>query len=156
MITNLLFDFSRVILFPKDESYNGSLNDLYRNITNEKKPFPDYFKFNDELLEYLSSLKEKFVLSVYTTDIVQNDPEAQKEIEPIFKNIFSANDLGINKNEPEGYLAIAAKLQVDPTEILFVDDGAENIGAAHNAGLETIQYFSNIQLFRDLQSKLQI
>lgn len=37
MITNILFDFSRVILFPKDDNYSGLLNDLYRKITEEKK-----------------------------------------------------------------------------------------------------------------------
>lgn len=154
MITNLLFDFSRVILFPKDENYSGLLNDLYRKITNEKTSFLDHYKFNKELLNFLKSLKNKFKLSIYTTDIIQNDPEAKKLLDPIFENIFAANDLGISKKDPKGYLIIAEKLGVNPEEILFVDDGEANIQAANAAGLQTIRYLTNEQLFKELQFKL--
>ncbi|MBI2022816.1 HAD-IA family hydrolase [Candidatus Daviesbacteria bacterium] len=154
MITNLLFDFSRVILFPKDESYNGLLNDLYRKVRGENGLFLDYFKFNTELLNYLGQFKDKYTLSIFTTDIVQNDSEAQKIIKPIFRNVFSAKNLGISKKDSKGYLVIAEKLKVDPSEILFVDDGAANIAAAKTAGLRAIRYLSNEQLFNDLKSIL--
>ncbi len=154
MITNLLFDFSRVILFPKDENYLSLLNDLYRKIINEKASFLDHYKFNKELLNFLKPLKNKFKLSIYTTDIVQNDPEAKKVLEPIFENIFAANDLGISKKDPKGYLVIAEKLGVKSEEILFVDDGEVNIQAANTAGFQTIHYLTNKQLFKDLQFKL--
>lgn len=154
MITNLLFDFSRVILFPKDENYSGLLNDLYRKITNGKASFLDHYKFNEELLNFLKPLKNKFRLSIYTTDIIQYDPEAKRVLDPIFENIFAANDLGISKKDPKGYLVIAEKLGVKPEEILFVDDGEANIQAANAAGLQTIRYLTNQQLFKELQSKL--
>lgn len=154
MITNLLFDFSRVLLFPKDKNYSGLLNDLYRKITSEDASFLDHYRFNEELLIFLKSFKDKFKLSIYTTDIIQNDPEAKKILDPIFENVFAANDLGISKKDPKGYLAIAEKLGVKSEEILFVDDGETNINVAKEAGLQTIHYVSNDQLLKDLQSKL--
>lgn len=156
MITHLLFDFSRVILFPKDENYNGLLNDLYRKITEEKSPFLDHYKFNDELLNFLKPLKGKYHLSIYTTDIIQNDPAARKILDPIFEEVFAANDLGLSKKDPKGYLIIAEKLGVKPDEILFVDDGEANINTAKEVGLQTIHYSFNEQLFKELQSVIQL
>lgn len=151
MITNILFDFSRVILFPKDENYKGLLNDLYRKITQEKSPFLNHYKFNEELLNFLKPLKEKYHLSIYTTDIIQNDPEVRKILDPIFEEIFAANDLRISKKDQDGYSIIASKLNVDPQQILFIDDGEVNIEVAKKAGLQTIHYLSNEQLLKDLQ-----
>ena len=151
----VLFDFSRVILFPKDENYSGRLNDLYRKVIDENASFLDHYRFNEELLNFFKPLKYKFKLSIYTTDIIQNDPEAKKVLDPIFENIFAANDLGISKKDPKGYLIIAEKLGVKPEEILFVDDGEANIQAAGTAGLQTIHYLTNEQLFKELQSKLK-
>ncbi len=155
MVTNLLFDFSRVILFPADENYQGLLNDLYRKINREEVSLLDHFKFNEELLNFLKSLKNEFTLSIYTTDIIQNDPIAQTILKPLFKNIFAANDLGISKKDPKSYLVIAEKLNVNPSQILFVDDGEANIQAASEAGFQTILYSSNEQLLGDLKLKLQ-
>lgn len=155
MIANILFDFSRVILFPKEENYKGLLNDLYRKITEEKSSFLDHYKFNEELLNFLKPLKEKYRLSIYTTDIIQNDPIARKYLDPIFEEIFAANDLGISKKDPEGYLVIAKKLNVKPEQILFIDDGETNIAAAKQAGLKTIYYLSNEKLFEELNKLLE-
>lgn len=151
MITNILFDFSRVILFPKDENYKGLLNDLYRKITEEKLSFLEHYKFNEELLNFLKPLKEKYHLSIYTTDIIQNDQEVRRILDPIFEEIFAANDLGISKKDPKGYLVIAGKLNVKLEQILFIDDGEKNIEAAKQAGLQTIHYSSNEKLFEELR-----
>lgn len=151
MISNILFDFSRVILFPKDENYKGLVNDLYRKMLEKKANFSEHFKFNEELLNFLKPLKEKYHLSIYTTDIVQNDPAAKDVIDPIFENVFVANDLKISKKDPNGYLIIAKKLNVEPPQILFIDDGVTNVDAARGAGLKTIHYSSNEQLVKDLQ-----
>lgn len=154
MITNILFDFSRVILFPKDENYKGLLNDLYRKIVEEKSSFLDHYRFNEELLNFLKPFKEKYHLSIYTTDIIQNDPVARKYLDPIFEEIYAANDLRISKKDPNGYLIVAGKLNVAPEQILFIDDGEKNIEAAKKAGFQTIRYLSNGQLFKELKTRL--
>ena len=83
MIIYLLFDFSRVLLFPKDDNYDGLLNNLYRKVLNEKGAFLDNFRFNEELLNFLKPLKDKYNLLVYTTDIIQTDPTAKAVLDPI-------------------------------------------------------------------------
>lgn len=83
---------------------------------------------------------------VFPKDILQNDPAAKEILDPIFDNIFSANELGLNKKDPQGYKIIAEKLGVKPNEILFIDDSIENVKAAQNAGLQAVQFVSNKQL----------
>jgi HAD superfamily hydrolase (TIGR01509 family) len=153
MITNVLLDFSRVIIFPRDNTYFGLLNDLYKKeILEGKSQFLDRFKFNEELLKYLHALKGKYGLSIYTTDIIQYDPAARTQLEPLFENIFAANELKLNKKEPNDYLVIAEKLKCEPQEILFIDDGEQNIKAAQKAGLQTLQFTSNEKLFEQLEN----
>jgi FMN phosphatase YigB (HAD superfamily) len=156
MITDLLFDFSRVILFPKDESYSGGLNSLYKEkVIKQEGRFLDYFRFNEELLDRLSELKGSYGLSLYTTDIVQNDPVAQKWLQPIFEQVFAANDLGISKKDSAGYGVIVEKLGREPQQVLFVDDVEENVQAARAAGLQSARFTSNEELFRLLDKDVK-
>ncbi len=62
-IQTFLFDFSRVLIFPKDKNYQGSLNELYRQHHEQ----PGYnifseFELNDELLTWLDKNRNKFNL----------------------------------------------------------------------------------------------
>lgn len=95
MIKVLLFDFSRVILFPKDKNYTGKL---------------------------------------------------------IFKKIYSALEIGLDKKDPKAYSLIAQDLGLKPEEIVFIDDSLENLSAAKSAGLSTIWYQSNDKLFEDVKT----
>jgi len=147
----LLFDFSRVIIFPKDDTYPGLLNDLYKKaMSGGNFNFYNSFTFNIELLSFLKTIKSYISLDIYTTDILQNDPVAKAVLEPVFDHIFSANELGLRKKDPQGYKIIAEKLGVKPNEILFVDDSLVNVETAKKAGLQAIQFTSNGNLIKVL------
>jgi len=47
MINTILSDFSLVILFPKDKTYTGKLNDLHAKLTAEQGDY-DFFKDVDQ------------------------------------------------------------------------------------------------------------
>lgn len=151
MITTLLFDFSRVFIFPKDASYQGSLNAFYRQIIEKPYNFFDYFFFNEELLEFVKTLKTHYSLNIFTTDIIQNDQAVRGEIDAIFSHVFSASELGFSKKQTEPYVIIAKTLQAQPSEILFIDDTIENVEAAKQAGLAAIPYLSNEQIMNELR-----
>lgn len=157
MIKTLLFDFSRTLLLPKESTYTGKLNDLYRSlISNKNYNFYDHFVLNEELLDYLEHLKDKYTLAIYTTDIIQNDPAIKPALDKLFSYVFAANDLTVSKREAQGYLVIAKQLNNKPVEILFIDDLTANIEAAKQAGLQIIQFISNKQLFEDLKNIIPI
>src|SRR5579864_5389490 len=115
MIKALVLDFSRVLLHPKDNKYKGTLNGLYRSlIEKEYYDFFEYFTLNQELLDFLRTRKNKYAISILTSDIIQNAPEIQVELNRVFDNIYSAKDLGFLKKDPEIYKLIAKKLQEFP------------------------------------------
>lgn len=153
MIKVLLFDFSRVLLHPTDKTFLGSLNGLHHELKdNESYYLFNYFKLNDEILDYLKKVKDKYKLCIFTTDMIQNDPLIKEKIDPIFSKIYSANELGITKKVKESYDSIAKDLEVKPEEIFFTDDTENNITAANQAGLKTHKYINNEGLLNILKS----
>lgn len=156
MIKALLFDFSRVLLFSKDENYTGSLNEKYRQLSQENNyKLLDHFILNEELLDFLKSLKEKYDLYMLTTETIQDNPEILPDLEPIFNKVFSGIKLGLNKKEQDSYKFIAKDLNLSTNEILFIDDTLVNLEAAKQAGFETIQYKNNEQIIQELKLRLQ-
>jgi len=56
IVNTLIFDFSRVLLYPKDEEYKGGLNKLDQDLSQRSDyVFDDYFS-NEGLIEYLNNL----------------------------------------------------------------------------------------------------
>ena len=152
MIKVLLFDFSRVLLHPTDKTYSGSLNSLHKELKdNESFYVFHYFELNEQILEFLKTVKGKFKLAIFTTDIIQNDPLIKERIDPIFSKIYSACELGITKKDPDAYKFIAEDLNVAPDEILFIDDTYSNIDAAQIAGIKTHHYKTNSELINFLK-----
>lgn len=157
MIRALLFDFSRVLLHPKNSSYKGALNDLHKQLSIDPNyRIFDHFQLNDELLEYLKRFSMKFNFYILTTDVIQDDPDIRKIIEPFFKRIYSANKLGLSKKDPEIYKYILKDLRLRADEVLFIDDTINNIAVAKEVGLKTINFISNQDLFSKLDKLKKI
>lgn len=147
MIKALLFDFSRTLLFPKDIKYPGELNALHRKSAQDPNyDFLANFELNEELLDFLEHLKDRYKLYIFTSGTIQNAPEIKDRVAAVFEKIFSAEEMMVSKKEPESYKKIAARLGLPAEDILFVDDLPGNIQAANIAGLVTVQYKDNKSL----------
>jgi HAD superfamily hydrolase (TIGR01509 family) len=152
MIKALLFDFSRVLLFPRDESYTGSLNEKHRTLSEESSyNILDHFVLNEELLQFLDKIKGRVGLYIFTTDTIQDDPVLKARIEPVFKEIFSANKLGLSKQDPDSYTQLAEKMGLKTYEILFIDDSIRNTEEASQSGMRTLHYVNNQELLLKLK-----
>ena len=155
MIKVLLFDFARVLLFPKDENYSGKLNDLNKTVTDEKHfKFEDVFYFNEELLDYLRTVKDKYKLVRFTSETIQDDLAVVEKLDGIFENIFSAKEMGFAKTDPEAYRFIVSNLQCNPNEILFIDDNVENVNSAKITGMKTHLFTDNVCLIKTIGASL--
>lgn len=55
-----------------------------------------------------------------------------------FRRVFVSSDLGIRKPDPEAFRLVAGLMGVEPEEILFFDDGAENVEGARAAGMAAV------------------
>ena len=157
MITTLLFDFSRVFIHPKDQNYKGGMNELHHalNTKNEPYEFSDYFVLNEELLEFLRTIKNRISIYMFTKETLQERKEVAEKIDFIFNRIFSAKKLGLEKNDPHAYLFICKEIDKNPREIAFIDDTVTNIEAAEKAGLETIHYVSNEQTIEKIKKLIE-
>jgi len=155
-VTALLFDFSWVLMFPRDRFYAGEINKLHDQLSNKPDyKFFDNFVLNEPLLDYLKKIKPAVSLNIFTAGHVQDLPEVRKKLDPVFEKIYSKRGIEIEKTDPRAYKFIAKDLGKDVDEILFIDDTEKNVEAAKKAGLQTIVYKSNGQLFKKLDKILK-
>jgi HAD superfamily hydrolase (TIGR01509 family) len=142
----LISDVSKVLLFPKDEKYEGSLNALYKEKSaNADFKFFDYFELNTELLNFYKSLKGKASVYILTSDVIQDAPELQSYWNGTVDQIFSALKMGTHKSEPGAYEAVLSKLSLKANDAIYIDDNKDNITAAKSVGLNTLLYENNEQ-----------
>lgn len=152
MVNTLLVDFSRVVLIPKDPTYTGSLNTLYRSLSLEerKNDFLQYFSWNESMISFLESIKGRFQLILFTTDIIHTDPAVLARLGDLFQQIFTSSDNGFPKDAAASYIFVADQLKKHPREILFIDDKPKNIAAAREAGMAVVQYVTHEQFLLDV------
>lgn len=58
----------------------------------------------------------------------------------LFDSLFYSCEIGAKKPDPAYFSAVLSTLQVEPAHTLFIDDRAENVAAARQAGLVAIQF----------------
>lgn len=154
MITTIISDFSRVLLFPTDKSYTGSLNALHKNLTKEKGKTYDFFKYfslNEELFAILKNISGQYPVYIFTTDTIQERTEIRNMLDIVVSDIFVANHHNVKKNDMEAYHFIAHKLQKLPQTFLYIDDIEANTHAAIKAGMQAIHFKDNKRLIAELQ-----
>lgn len=154
----ILSDFSCTLLFLKEGIVTNSLNTLNKRLIEEQGsgyPFWDYFELNKELLECYTQFKQTTPTYIFTTDSIQDNPLMQVELKDKIAGIFRAKQMGVTKAEPQAYSLIAKKLNLLPGEILFVDDSTENLEAATQAGLKTVQFTDNQQTIQSIKLFLE-
>jgi FMN phosphatase YigB (HAD superfamily) len=155
MITSLVFDFSFVLLFSKDASYTGKLNDLNDKLSAEENYEPlDYFRVNDELIYFLKQYKNEYTFYIFTAGKMHKLPSLHNKLNVVFSQYLSESDVGLPKSNPEAFTKLSQMINMNVDEILFIDDKIENVNAATQAGMKAIQYLNNDQLKFDLSKVL--
>lgn len=151
MIKALISDFSRVLLFPLFP-HSGSLNGLHKELSVQ----PNYrllanFELNIELLKYYESLSKKLPCYIFTSENIQDSPEIEPFIKPVFSQIFSAMKMGLDKKDENAYKKLAEMVNLSTSEIVYVDDSEVNIEAAKKVGMNVILFKDNKSLKENLQ-----
>lgn len=157
MIKAILTDFSRTLLFPKDDLYQGSLNQLYKaEKENKGFNFFNYFYWNRELADYYKECASNLAVFIFTSDKIQEDPVLKPYLEKIFTKIFTLNELnGLKKEDSAAYSEIARQIKINPGEIVFIDDSELNIAAAKKTGLQTILHQENSETIQILEELIK-
>lgn len=150
MIKVLLFDFARVILFPKHETLS-TLGALYA-----QQSGAELFFLNTELLNFIKTQRDNYTTAILTNSasILAPGTLYRQQMEAYFDQIFLSKELGLSKDQPACYLKVAELLAVEPSEILFTDDSGSKCQAATEAGLKVILFESTDQYLREVAKVL--
>lgn len=146
----LVFDFARVLLFPKQETHS-SLGALYAQSSDT-----EIFALNTSLLNFIHDQRTKYTTAVLTNSgsLLAEGSHHRQKIEPYFDHIFLCKELGLRKDLPACYLKVAELLEVKTADILFIDDTWANCEAAQQAGCQVIHFHSTDQCISDLKKML--
>lgn len=112
------------------------------------------FTLRQEMLSVVESLKS----SGFTVGILSDQTNWLEEINqrhPFFHHfdhVFNSFHLNKSKRDSVVFKEVCSKLGLKPEEVLFVDDGSENVERASRQGLKTI-HFRNADAFRKVIQK---
>lgn len=143
--TVILSDLGGVLLFPKDRNYKGKLNPIYEEESiKENFKFSDHFELNTELLNFYTNLKFKGITFFMITEgKIQDAPEIKQDLENVFTAVYSSNQMGFSKKDPELYKKLAEEIGIELSKTVYIDDDQGNSDAAANAGLKALVYLEN-------------
>lgn len=155
MIKIVLSDFSRTILYPRDEQYSGSMNSLHEQLC-KKEDYDvwEHFAFHEILLSFYKNISVKIPVYVLTTKYLQAWPPVKARLDECIRDVFIAEELDLSKSDPVIYCHVAETLGIQTDEILFLDDAEKNIAAAAEAGCVTIRFEEEKQAVEDLKKYL--
>lgn len=142
MIKIIVSDMANTFLFLKDKSWEGTLNGYYDQKRTQIINFWDHFEIDIEYIDYIKS----FGLPVYvfTAGEIQKTPELADKIREYFTEIYNPEEIkpgeDLRKDRANAYGYLATKLNIQPSEILFIDDNPDFIYPAQVAGFNTINY----------------
>lgn len=150
MIRVCIFDFSRVLLHPRQREIQ-SINTLHAQLRESQEyAVLNHFELNEELLHFIEGIKVSLPVYIFTSGVIHNEPAIDQRIQQLFTKIYTAEELDVSKKDPSAYVLLLKLVNATPTEVLFIDDSEENVQAAKQAGLQTIVYQSNTQLFQEM------
>lgn len=103
--------------------------------------YRDEIGLKESVAEYLHQLKaENYSLNVLTASPHKMLDVCLKRvgIYDLFDNVWSCDDFGTTKSDPQIYREAAHKIGVDVNDIVFFDDNINAVKTAAKAGLATV------------------
>jgi FMN phosphatase YigB (HAD superfamily) len=155
-LSTLIFDFSRVLIFPKNTAYKGSLSDLYSRVSFDPEfKFHDHFVINMELIDFLNRLPRSYLLALFTASKnLHTDDAVTAIVKPLFSDIYESGEIGYKKSDQLAYTELVNRIGAIPNECLFIDDTIDNVKAALGAGLHASHFHNTVKLIEYLQVEL--
>lgn len=120
--------------------------------TQRDKLYPvDLLKYPETLEETVRKLSKNYQLGIVTSRVhgsVFAFPQL-KDLENYFSTVVYFEDTEKHKPDPEPLLLCAQRMNLDPSEMVYVGDAATDIQSARAAGMKIIEYSSNTTTVAD-------
>jgi putative hydrolase of the HAD superfamily len=99
---------------------------------------------NSEVVDYITKLRKQGVVCYMTTDQEKyRGALLRNKFGELFDGVFISSEIGYRKKDPEYFQYVYEKVQDkvnDKSEILFFDDGENNVKNAKEFGIEAIHF----------------
>ncbi|GAC55179.1 MULTISPECIES: HAD family hydrolase [Gordonia] len=93
------------------------------------------------MLELVAELSGRYTLAVLTNNVAENRDHLASTL-PLdhFDFILNSADVGVRKPDPLIYRELLRRLGCDGSEVVYIDDFAENLPPAADLGMATIEF----------------
>lgn len=140
-------------MFPKllhDKGFNFSADEIKQLIQQKEKAYThtigsrEYLPLIADFEQFIFKIAAKVKKIAICSGSSRNEIDAvlskvrQGKLQAYFNTIVTAEDVGVGKPSPEGYLLTAKRLQVLPSRCLVIEDTLHGVKAAKAAGMQVI------------------
>ncbi len=94
--------------------------------------------YDKEMIQIVEELKKKNIRVIAITNSTQNF----SGLTNVFQKRYVGSELGMYKPEKNMFAHVLTEEKVAPGEVLFFDDGAENVGVAKEMGINAFLFES--------------
>jgi len=110
-------------------------------------------KVNWELLEFVLELKKKYSLFLLSNNFGPVFPNYEKELDfnKYFHQLFLSHQLKMSKTDSQIWERILPEINLQPQEILFIDNTEKYLDPAKKKGINTLLYQDNEQLKKEIK-----
>jgi putative hydrolase of the HAD superfamily len=139
----------------EDEFLNMIKSDLNSKIDKITiaKIFSEIFWENSELTKLLPELRKNYKLFLLSNTNIIHRKFGWDHYNFLknFDKLFLSYEVGFAKPEEEIYQLVIHSIDLNPSEVLYIDDIEEYVNAAKNLGWNAVQFKSNEKLIEDLK-----
>lgn len=96
-------------------------------------------KLDARMMSFVRLLKTQgWKLALLSNNSITGMTEALKHDLEVFDTVLFSPEIGYQKPEPQIFLELARRLEIDITELIFVDDAQKSLSTAEEVGYEPI------------------
>jgi epoxide hydrolase-like predicted phosphatase len=112
---------------------------------------------DEELIDYIRALRPRYKTAMLSNawddlrDVVVNE----WRIGEAFDELIISAEVGVAKPDPRIYRLTLKRLEVEPSEAIFIDDFLRNVEGAQAAGIHAIHFQDPIQARAELEALLR-
>lgn len=113
---------------------------------------------NTELIEYARRLRPRYRTGIVSNSFVgaREREQAAYGFEDLVDEIIYSHECGMSKPDPGIYALACGRLQVEPAQMVFLDDYEPCVQGARQAGIHAVLYQDNAQAIRDIVDLLAL
>lgn len=146
-------DVMRLVISKFNDSKEA--NDYILNLMKENH---SKYHLNDELIDIIKDLKKRdYKIALLSNNSIKlKEILIQDDISDLFDVVVISAEVGYQKPQPEIFDILFKKLELEPKEVIFVDDTFKSLEKADKIGYTPVLYKNNESLKMELSNILSV